>query len=489
MIIFTLVALLSVHESQSFSNFRIQSCSMQHSNVATTATVPSAQDPSDHKPTTESQLVIKTKRSLYEILRAPRNASKAELKVQYVSLARETHPDALIGGNKSLDATASFSEIAEAYKVLSNSRDRRRYDRSLVAEAFAENIEEIAFKVGEQAGPSVMKAFEKVAVPFLRRTAVTAVASFSAAAEDLIGSNGTKMDLGHAAWTAIKAGEAAGRIVDGMELLEKSQELEKRALDETERSIEVHANLSAVINKRMHLALRTPNSSLSSSDALKLLDGLNTKDSLSLMDMVRLKHTIVYQIGKLEEVETEYSFKSGKQQKSAQQFAQLTDSLRRAEHDAKIAVEEEVAARKALELAMTRAAQAKQFMKNMSHLRQLEEMALQKTTTDVDRVSPVLARRQEKVRKALRAKEEAIKSQKAKRRNERKFFAKADNDDDEDFRLSSIQGLGLADLEELAKQEILLMAESKRLDELASRLLSRAAKLRARADSIESERG
>ena len=251
----------------------------------------------------------------------------------------------------------------------------------------------------------------------------------------------------------------------------------------------MHANLSAVINKRMHLALRTPNSSLSSSDALKLLDGLNTKDSLSLMDMVRLKHTIVYQIGKLEEVEAEYSFKSGKQQKSAQQFAQLTDSLRRAEHDAKIAVEEEVAARKALELAMTRTAQTKQFMKNVSHLRQLEEMALQKTTTDVDRVSPILARRQEKVRKALRAKEEAIKSQKAKRRNERNFFAKADNDDNEDFLLSSIQGLGLADLEELAKQEILLMAEGKRLDELASRLLSRAAKLRARADGIESERG
>lgn len=237
----------------------------------------------------------------------------------------------------------------------------------------------------------------------------------------------------------------------------------------------------------MHLALRTPNSSLSSSDALKLLDGLNTKDSLSLMDMVRLKHTIVYQIGKLEEVEAEYSFKSGRQQKSAQQFAQLTDSLRRAEHDAKIAVEEEVAARKALELAMTRTALAKQFMKNVSHLRQLEEMALQRTTTDVDRISPILARRQEKVRKALRAKEEAIKIKKARRRSERKILAKAD--DDEDFLLSSIQGLGLADLEELAKQEILLTTESTRLDELASRLLSRAAKLRARADGIESERG
>jgi len=244
-----LVALLSVQESLSFTQVRFQHLVRVPSqfrnrvfaaepDIETTSTVPpDPEELDDEDDLTEAPLVIKTKRSLYEILRAPRNATKAELKVQYVALARETHPDALIGTNSSIDTSASFSEVAEAWKILSNPRDRRRYDRSLQTEAFAGNIEVIAVKVSEQAGPSMMKMFEKVAVPFLRRTAVTAVASFSAAAGDIIRSNGTKIDFGHAVSMAVKAGEAAGRIVDGMEALEKNKELEERAMQEQSQVI------------------------------------------------------------------------------------------------------------------------------------------------------------------------------------------------------------------------------------------------------------
>ena len=177
----------------------------------------------------EPPLEIKTKRSLYEILRASRNATRTELKFQYITLAKETHPDALIGKQiKDVDTTVSFSEVAEAWKILSNPKNKRRYDRSLQTEVLADNFEEMAVKVSEQAGPSVMKIFERIAVPFFRRTAVTAVATFSAAAQDLVKANGTKVDFGHAVSMALKAGSAAGRIVDGMELLEKSQQLQER---------------------------------------------------------------------------------------------------------------------------------------------------------------------------------------------------------------------------------------------------------------------
>lgn len=177
----------------------------------------------------EPPLEIKTKRSLYEILRASRNATRTELKFQYITLAKETHPDALIGSDyNAIDTTVSFSEVAEAWKILSNPKNRRRYDRSLQTEVLADNIEEMAVKVSEQAGPSVMKIFERVAVPFFRRTAVTAVATFSAAAQDLVKTNGTKVDFGHAVSMALKAGTAAGRIVDGMELLERSHQLQER---------------------------------------------------------------------------------------------------------------------------------------------------------------------------------------------------------------------------------------------------------------------
>ena len=167
----------------------------------------------------EAPLQIKTKRSLYEILRAPKNATKAELKIQYIAMARETHPDALIG--RGMDTTEAFSEVAEAWKILSNPKDRRRYDRSL-------QTDELSDALAEKAVPTVLNMFGKVAAPFLRRTAVTAVASFSAAAQDIIKANGTKIDFGHALSMGMKAGGAAGRIVDELELLEKAKELESR---------------------------------------------------------------------------------------------------------------------------------------------------------------------------------------------------------------------------------------------------------------------
>lgn len=187
----------------------------------------------------EAPLYIKTKRSLYEILQAPANSSKIELKYQYIQLARETHPDALIGIRNRTEAAAMFSEIAEAWKILSNTKDRRRYDRLLQAEALAENIGDMANMVSQQAGPPMKKIFQTMTVPFLRRTAVTAAASLSAVAEDLASTNGTQLDFGRAAWKGIKAGEAAGRIVDGMELLEKSQELEVRLVETITETVNI----------------------------------------------------------------------------------------------------------------------------------------------------------------------------------------------------------------------------------------------------------
>jgi hypothetical protein len=173
-------------------------------------------------------LVPKGERSFYEILGASPNASKVELKQSYIKMARVTHPDALIGTNKTEggNTSTSFSEIAQAWKVLSNDKDRRRYDRSLVAEGFKKNVEKVASNVVETAGPRVKKAFDDFAMPFLRRTTVTTVATVSAAV-DVLG-NGEKMDLGSAVVSGMKAARAAGRVVDGIEFREKSLELEER---------------------------------------------------------------------------------------------------------------------------------------------------------------------------------------------------------------------------------------------------------------------
>lgn len=63
----------------------------------------------------------------YEILGVPQEATLKEIKAAYRELAKEHHPD------KNPDATeedkSRFTQIAEAYSILSNLNKRRDYDR------------------------------------------------------------------------------------------------------------------------------------------------------------------------------------------------------------------------------------------------------------------------------------------------------------------------------------------------------------------------
>lgn len=60
----------------------------------------------------------------YEILGVPRTASQDDIQRAYRKLAREYHPDV----NKAPDAEDRFKEASEAYSVLSDPEQRRRYD-------------------------------------------------------------------------------------------------------------------------------------------------------------------------------------------------------------------------------------------------------------------------------------------------------------------------------------------------------------------------
>ena len=65
------------------------------------------------------------KRDYYEVLGVGRESSDDELKKAFRSLARKNHPDK---NPDDPDAESRFKEIQEAYAVLSNSEQRRRYD-------------------------------------------------------------------------------------------------------------------------------------------------------------------------------------------------------------------------------------------------------------------------------------------------------------------------------------------------------------------------
>jgi len=65
----------------------------------------------------------------YDTLKVSPKATSAEIKSAYRRLARKLHPDV---NNGSEETARKFAEIAEAYEVLGNQRERVKYDKRLV---------------------------------------------------------------------------------------------------------------------------------------------------------------------------------------------------------------------------------------------------------------------------------------------------------------------------------------------------------------------
>ena len=69
-------------------------------------------------------MVTASKRDYYDVLGIRRDASAADIKKAYRTLARQYHPD-----NKETGSEAAFKELTEAYEVLSDTDKRAMYDR------------------------------------------------------------------------------------------------------------------------------------------------------------------------------------------------------------------------------------------------------------------------------------------------------------------------------------------------------------------------
>ena len=73
--------------------------------------------------------MVDGERSYYDVLGVRADASQAEIKRAYRTLAKAYHPDV----NRSASAAARFKEINEANQALSSPDRRARYDRETAA--------------------------------------------------------------------------------------------------------------------------------------------------------------------------------------------------------------------------------------------------------------------------------------------------------------------------------------------------------------------
>lgn len=70
-------------------------------------------------------MTLSSKRDYYEVLGVNKTSSISDIKAQYRKMALKFHPDR----NKSADAGEHFTEISEAYAVLSDTQKRQTYDK------------------------------------------------------------------------------------------------------------------------------------------------------------------------------------------------------------------------------------------------------------------------------------------------------------------------------------------------------------------------
>lgn len=228
---------------------------------------PQKQSVSEPTPT----LAPPSKATLYDILGASPNATRAELKQKYVALAKMTHPDAqrTAPSNFSNGDVAApqydFSEIAMAYKILSDTKERRRYDRSIQAEIFTEQIASAV--QNHPITELTIKAIGTIAIPLFRtinKVSATSPTTSVTTTTDAVMDSEEMNDSERSATTQ--------NTFKNSFHLKSVAELEREAEKEYKQLLSVQQNLQNIILQRLRVSLHTPQSGLTSNEALMLLD-------------------------------------------------------------------------------------------------------------------------------------------------------------------------------------------------------------------------
>ena len=430
-------------------------------------------------------------KNLYDILGANQSMSRQDIKRLYITLAKEYHPD-----SAGPEYTDRFDEIARAYEILSDKKARSAYDRELAAEAFKDDIMKRASAVANEYGPTARAFYEDVALPFLRRTATTTMASWSVIADERdnndvdVNSNGVSSppppaDFGQTFQRVIEAGRNATRQIDGVELQEKSDELRQRADETRAESLEVLERLSKIKAERLHLTFHTNSAEFTSGEALEFLDGFNAIDEQTLMDRMTFRHPIADDIEAFQIAEADFEKRQNEKNEVDEEVQARQDALEEAEQQAQFALMEEERVLQMLEEARQNVVDTQQMVAEAQVSLSSLNPSVRSAGQNLSKSKNWLRRKRDVVRNALKRKEEkhgypAVPDGEDNRNRERPFSA---------FRRSTMSDIGfeqqnLTKITALKNEESLVEGEFLRLVELTSKLVSRSERLRARSEEL-----
>ncbi len=324
---------------------------------------------------------VNDRNNLYHVLGADPSMSRAEIKRLYLTLAKETHPDAYPFNslaNTDYYEDDRFNDIARAWSVLSDSKTRRAYDRELAAQDFKDSVVEKASEFTKEYGPAARKFYDNFAIPLLRRTTASTIAGLSAVAEEVAASerqpqgdlsNAKKLprvalsevareasemkrvnlvagdaleDFGRALQRVIEASKNATRQIDGLELMEKSVDLRRRADEAQLESMEALRQLTEIRLERLRLTFHSSLAEFTSSEAIQYLNGFNKgnpSDQVTLLQRMTFKHPIQQDIEAFSMAETEFDVKVREKIETEQHYIVRQRVVQEAEKSAKLAVE------------------------------------------------------------------------------------------------------------------------------------------------------
>ena len=308
-----------------------------------------------------------------------------------------------------------------------------------------------------------------------------------------------------------------------MELLAKSQSLEERAVQESQAAAEMKQQFQDILQRRLHLALHTPLSGLTAAEASVILQDLNQTADVTenWSPLAILRNSVLSEIDVLGKAES--AFLTAQKADSQAQDVYRDTVQRRVQNveELSAAIAHEDAARRAWVAAQEQVQNCRKALVDTTRALAQAEIHAKKSDYELELQQVQLERQAEKVRKVLKQKEQKVRQVKEQElwlqqqgdREQQPSRSKAtqvqqhrqgpvmynDNVILRDAEITAHQ-LQLDDawyyedddsperhqaLQELRQEERLLQEASQRLELMAARLLSRAHKLRQRAQELD----